>query len=221
MKVIQSAGSALFVPSEWLHTVANLEPCLSVNANWFNAHNLMCCYRRLRRSRAMKHARDQVTLARQTLQQRVSSVAKTSSTLHALTSSSDDGSQHDHCLERGSRNNSDMSDSSTPTPQMTLTPHVAEEKPSTGLSETEAPAGKAPFDIEDLVRLLTWKAREVSLQRTTSLDECSDDVDSMDYRAITEVAKAVTQEECFSESLRRKAAKILHVSQSTKEAGAG
>ena len=37
---LQEAGEALFVPSGWHHTVANLEDTLSINHNWLNAHNV-------------------------------------------------------------------------------------------------------------------------------------------------------------------------------------
>ena len=220
MKVIQSAGSALFVPSEWLHTVANLEPCLSVNANWFNAHNLMCCYQRLRRSRAMKHARDQVALARQNLKQHVLSMATLSSSL-PLPSSSDESSQQHRCLESSSSRSSSGSECNAPLPPTSIPLTVTEEDAPSDLSGGEAPAGKAPFDIEDLVRLLAWKARVISVQHTIPLNERSDDAISMDFRAVTEVARAMTQEECFPDSLRHEAANILDLSLCIKETGAG
>ena len=36
VRVAQSAGECLFVPSEWHHFVLNLNDTLSVNHNWFN-----------------------------------------------------------------------------------------------------------------------------------------------------------------------------------------
>lgn len=221
MKVIQNAGSALFVPSEWLHTVANLEPCLSVNANWFNAHNLMCCYRRLRRSRAMKHARDQVALARQNLKQRVLSMATMSSSLPSPLSS-DESSQQHHCLESISSGSTNGREWNAPLPPTTLPLTVTEEEAPPDSSGGEAPAGKAPFDIEDLLRLLAWKARDMSVQRTTTINKRGDESNSMEIRAITEVARAMSQEESFPESLRYEASKILlDMPSCIEEAGAG
>jgi hypothetical protein len=48
-KVVQEAGEVLFVPSEWYHTVVNNKETLSINANWFNRHNLIFVFNRLRR----------------------------------------------------------------------------------------------------------------------------------------------------------------------------
>lgn len=36
----QAAGECVFVPSRWVHCVANVEACLSLNCNWANATNL-------------------------------------------------------------------------------------------------------------------------------------------------------------------------------------
>ena len=40
VKVEQSSGEAIFVPSGWYHQVFNLEPTISINHNWFNAFNV-------------------------------------------------------------------------------------------------------------------------------------------------------------------------------------
>lgn len=48
-KVIQDEGEVLFVPSEWYHTVRNERDTISINANWFNRHNLKFIVKRLRR----------------------------------------------------------------------------------------------------------------------------------------------------------------------------
>ena len=49
-EVVQAAGDAVFVPSEWHHTVKNEVDTLSVNANWLNRHSLCFVSRRLRRT---------------------------------------------------------------------------------------------------------------------------------------------------------------------------
>ena len=36
---MQGAGDMLFVPSGWHHSVCNEADTLSINHNWFNAHN--------------------------------------------------------------------------------------------------------------------------------------------------------------------------------------
>mmetsp|Transcript_366 Transcript_366/g.669 ORF Transcript_366/g.669 Transcript_366/m.669 type:complete len:363 (-) Transcript_366:280-1368(-) len=38
--IVQKAGQAIFVPTNWFHQVHNLEDTLSINHNWFNRHNL-------------------------------------------------------------------------------------------------------------------------------------------------------------------------------------
>lgn len=45
LEVIQEPGETIFVPSDVFHTVENLEPTLSINHNWLNAHNLHRCCR--------------------------------------------------------------------------------------------------------------------------------------------------------------------------------
>lgn len=42
-EILQERGDAIFVPSEWLHTVHNCTDTLSVNSNWFNRHSLRSC----------------------------------------------------------------------------------------------------------------------------------------------------------------------------------
>lgn len=44
IRVIQPEGSALFVPSGWLHQVYNLDDCLSINCNWINSSNIDIMY---------------------------------------------------------------------------------------------------------------------------------------------------------------------------------
>jgi len=225
MKVKQRAGSALFVPSEWLHTVANLEPSLSVNANWFNAHNLKFCFRRLRRGHAIKHARDQLTLAREALKRRTLSMATTSSILPSA--SSDEGPQEQYCHDNSSCSNSSSSisscsDSSTTLPPPSLPLQVPDDELSADLPGGEMPAGKAPFDIEDLVRLMAWKARSTLAQRPTAAllpKECSGGTFSMNIQAMMAVAKATSHEECFPESIRRDAAEILDLLSGAEESG--
>ncbi|CAI5524513.1 unnamed protein product [Closterium sp. Naga37s-1] len=46
--VEQGAGDAIFVPSNWLHQVTNLEDTISINHNWINATNLMHTWRLLK-----------------------------------------------------------------------------------------------------------------------------------------------------------------------------
>lgn len=41
VEVMQHAGEIMFVPSGWFHIVRNETACLSVNANWANASNMM------------------------------------------------------------------------------------------------------------------------------------------------------------------------------------
>lgn len=42
--VIQEAGQAMFVPSQWQHEVVNLEETLSINHNWITTSNLDACW---------------------------------------------------------------------------------------------------------------------------------------------------------------------------------
>ena len=44
----QGPGEAIFVPSGWFHVVENLEDTLSINHNWFNAHNCHWAWQLLR-----------------------------------------------------------------------------------------------------------------------------------------------------------------------------
>ena len=48
IEVIQEAGETIFVPSDWFHSVENLEPTLSINHNWLNSSNLERCWKYLR-----------------------------------------------------------------------------------------------------------------------------------------------------------------------------
>lgn len=47
IKVTQTSGQVMFVPSGWYHTVENLENTLSINANWINACNAVWTLPRL------------------------------------------------------------------------------------------------------------------------------------------------------------------------------
>lgn len=40
LHVVQEPGETIFVPSNWFHTVENLEDTLSINHNWLNGYNL-------------------------------------------------------------------------------------------------------------------------------------------------------------------------------------
>lgn len=44
IQVDQSAGETIFIPSNWFHTVENLEDTLSINHNWLNGFNLHLCW---------------------------------------------------------------------------------------------------------------------------------------------------------------------------------
>uniref|UniRef100_A0A1I8ISJ6 Jumonji domain-containing protein 4 n=1 Tax=Macrostomum lignano TaxID=282301 RepID=A0A1I8ISJ6_9PLAT len=46
IRLLQEPGDVLFVPSGWHHQVANLEACISINHNWFNACNARHCHDR-------------------------------------------------------------------------------------------------------------------------------------------------------------------------------
>ncbi|RWS22013.1 hypothetical protein B4U80_03338 [Leptotrombidium deliense] len=48
IEVIQNSGEIIFVPSNWMHQVFNLEDTLSINHNWFNACNLYLIWNELR-----------------------------------------------------------------------------------------------------------------------------------------------------------------------------
>jgi hypothetical protein len=52
IEVIQRPGEALFVPSGWLHSVDNLDDCLSINCNWLNSWALPAALAHLRAERA-------------------------------------------------------------------------------------------------------------------------------------------------------------------------
>jgi JmjC domain, hydroxylase len=45
IEIVQEAGETIFVPSNWFHTVENLEATLSVNHNWLNGANIRSCWR--------------------------------------------------------------------------------------------------------------------------------------------------------------------------------
>lgn len=51
MKIIQTAGETIFVPSKWYHTVENLEATLSINHNWINRANLWYSWEKVRSER--------------------------------------------------------------------------------------------------------------------------------------------------------------------------
>jgi hypothetical protein len=40
VRCLQGPGEVLFVPSGWHHCVINEGPCLSINHNWLNGHNI-------------------------------------------------------------------------------------------------------------------------------------------------------------------------------------
>lgn len=42
--VVQKAGQAMFVPSQWQHEVVNLEETISINHNWMTSANLDLCW---------------------------------------------------------------------------------------------------------------------------------------------------------------------------------
>jgi len=44
VRVEQTEGQTIFVPSEWYHTVENLEDSFSINRNWINATNVHRCW---------------------------------------------------------------------------------------------------------------------------------------------------------------------------------
>lgn len=44
IEIIQDVGETLFVPTNWFHTVENLEPTLSINHNWINGTNIVSCW---------------------------------------------------------------------------------------------------------------------------------------------------------------------------------
>ena len=48
---MQGAGDMLFVPSGWHHSVCNEADTLSINHNWFNAHNVHWAVELLRSER--------------------------------------------------------------------------------------------------------------------------------------------------------------------------
>jgi hypothetical protein len=49
-EIIQNAGEAIFVPSQWHHQVWNVEHTLSINHNWFNGCNIEIIYSSLAKS---------------------------------------------------------------------------------------------------------------------------------------------------------------------------
>ena len=46
---MQYPGQTLFVPSNWFHTVENLEPAISINHNWINRHNILLVWDRIKK----------------------------------------------------------------------------------------------------------------------------------------------------------------------------
>jgi len=175
VQVTQAPGDALFVPSEWHHSVANIGSngrggtfTLSVNANWFNRHSLAFVVRRLRRD----------------------ALASLLSRAHRLVFGGAQGSP-------GGGSPLGVAPSVPPSVPPSavasaLPPDVAAERPECHTEDAlstapgDAPSrlcgfasdtreeqsmgpsacssvgqvGKAPFDAADLVRLLEWKARE-------------------------------------------------------------
>jgi hypothetical protein len=62
VELIQEPGETIFVPSDVFHTVENLDPTLSINHNWLNAHNLHRCWRHVRSEHiAWQEARREAT----------------------------------------------------------------------------------------------------------------------------------------------------------------
>lgn len=43
IEIIQHSNETIFIPSNWYHTVENLQPTLSINHNWLNACNIQLC----------------------------------------------------------------------------------------------------------------------------------------------------------------------------------
>lgn len=220
VQVEQGAGSALFVPSEWLHTVANLRPCLSVNANWCNQHNLAFCFRRLRRSHASKRARDDVAAACGAL----ASARKAAAMATAFRM------DHGHVARgSGSRGSSGSGGKGDGLLAPVGVEPLADERYPPSVLETLAvdPAvalgGKAPFDVEDLVRLLAWKARTILEQHAQAQLQSEGDGESpwpgaqrtqAEARAgaaaaVEAVAGAIAQDPSFAAALRREAAGIF------------
>jgi hypothetical protein len=210
-QVEQSSGSALFVPSEWLHTVANLRPCLSVNANWCNAHNLAFCFRRLRRGHASKKARNDVAAALLAL-----ALARKAAAPHGGRSGSSGSGE---CSEGGGLLTPVGAAPAAGSDALLATgaaPLAEGREPSVAEAPAVEPAvslgGKAPFDLEDLLKLLAWKARTM-LEHHAQAQLQSDDDDefkrSSDVAAVAAVAGAISEDPCFAVALQREAAKIL------------
>lgn len=45
IEIVQEADETIFVPSNWFHTVENLQDTLSINHNWLNGANIRHCWR--------------------------------------------------------------------------------------------------------------------------------------------------------------------------------
>ena len=51
LEVVQYPGEVLFVPSEWWHTVENLDDCLSINHNWISTSSITLSWKHLQMKR--------------------------------------------------------------------------------------------------------------------------------------------------------------------------
>lgn len=52
LEIVQYPGEAIFVPSNWWHTVYNLDDCLSINHNWISTHSVGASWEYLKAERA-------------------------------------------------------------------------------------------------------------------------------------------------------------------------
>ena len=51
IEVIQYPGEAIFVPSNWFHTVENIDDCCSINHNWISSESLVNAWEHLKKER--------------------------------------------------------------------------------------------------------------------------------------------------------------------------
>jgi hypothetical protein len=140
-------SGALFVPSEWHHTVSNEQDALSVNCNWFNRHSLCFVFRRLKRDATAASAASRSRRKRRTT---------------ALSSEDVLASPLSHPLPAGATG-ADAGAGAGAVAVPPLSARVSEEEEGEEEDKADQQEGKPPFDASDFVSLLAWKTDKATL----------------------------------------------------------
>lgn len=238
-EIRQPAGAALFVPSEWLHTVRNDAPTLSANANWVNRHNLLACFRRLSRARAASAARAGAAQAARVLKDRILANQRRARGIEPLLPPPKLSSPSPLPPSEVPALTAELSMSASGELLLSACTfgEAAAAEVTVGVDGGSASAdetfGKAAFDIEDFVKLLAWKAQTQPSCRAQGEAEGSEvegfskgdsknhwqgeesGLDehrerALDLKAVAIVAGLISRADHFGPDICREAARIAH-----------